>query len=119
VRKLEQELGVTVFERSRGEARVTPVGRRVIDQAYRILGEVTTLQTIAEQGKDELKGQLRLGVIYTVGPYLLPRLIPQLHASAPDMPLLLEENFTANLGQQLRNNELDAIIVAEPFTDAN
>src|SRR5699024_9988700 len=89
VRKLEQELGVTVFERSRGEARVTPVGRRVIDQAYRILGEVTTLQTIAEQGKDELKGQLRLGVIYTVGPYLLPRLIPQLHASAPDMPLLL------------------------------
>lgn len=119
VRKLEDELDVTLFERSRGEARVTPIGRRVIDQAYRVLGEVTTLQSIAEQGKDELKGPLRLGVIYTVGPYLLPRLIPQLHTTAPDMPLLLEENFTVNLSQQLRNNELDAIIVAEPFTDAN
>lgn len=119
VRKLEDELGVTIFERNRGEARVTPVGRRLIDQAYRVLGEVATLEAIAEQGKDELKGPLRLGVIYTVGPYLLPRLIPRLHKTAPDMPLLLEENFTANLAQQLRNNELDAIIVAEPFTDAN
>src|SRR5699024_3434578 len=118
VRKLEDELGVTIFERSRGEARVTPVGRRLIDQAYRVLGEVTTLESIAEQGKDELKGPLRLGVIYTVGPYLLPRLIPRLHTAAPDMPLLLEENFTANLSQQLHNNELDAIIVAETLDDA-
>src|SRR5699024_4748054 len=117
VRKLEDELGVTVFERSRGEARVTPIGRRLIDQAYRILTEVGTLESIAEQGKDELKGPLRLGVIYTVGPYLLPKLIPQLRTTAPDMPLVLEENFTNELSQQLRNNELDAIIVALPFDD--
>lgn len=117
VRKLEDELGVTVFERSRGEARVTPIGRRLIDQAYRILSEVGTLESIAEQGKDELKGPLRLGVIYTVGPYLLPQLIPQLRTAAPDMPLVLEENFTNELSQQLRNNELDAIIVALPFAD--
>lgn len=115
VKKLESELGVTVFERSRGEARVTPVGRRIIDQAYRILGEVDTLETMAEQGRDELKGPLRLGVIYTVGPYLLPHLIPQLTDSTPDMPLVIEENFTVNLTQQLRNNELDAVIVAMPF----
>ncbi len=117
VRKLEAELGVTIFERSRGEARVTPIGRRLIDQAYRVLGEVTTLESIAEQGKDELKGPLRLGVIYTVGPYLLPHLIPRLRQAAPEMPLVIEENFTGALAQQLRNNELDAVIAALPFTD--
>lgn len=115
VKKLEAELGVTVFERNRGEARVTPTGRRLIDQAYRILGEVGTLETMAEQGRDELKGPLRLGVIYTVGPYLLPHLIPQLRESTPDMPLVIEENFTGNLTQQLRNNEIDAVIVAMPY----
>src|SRR5680860_1376271 len=65
VKKLESELGVTVFERNRGEARVTPIGRRIIEQAYRVLGEVSALEAVAEQGRDELKGALRLGVIYT------------------------------------------------------
>lgn len=116
VKKLEAELGVALFERNRGEARVTPVGRRIIDQAYRVLAEVRTLESLAEQGRDELKGPLRLGVIYTVGPYLLPHLIPALRRLAPSMPLVIEENFTRLLGQQLRSNELDAIVVALPFT---
>lgn len=115
VKKLESELGVTVFERSRGEARVTPIGRRIIEQAYRVLGEVSSLEAVAEQGRDELKGPLRLGVIYTVGPYLLPHLIPRLREATPDMPLVIEENFTGTLTQQLRNNELDAVIVAMPY----
>lgn len=118
VKKLESELGVILFERNRGEARVTPVGRRIIDQAYRVLGEIGTLETIAAQGKDELKGPLRLGVIYTVGPYLLPHLIPTLRRLAPNMPLVIEENFTRNLGQQLRANELDAIVVALPYSQS-
>lgn len=115
VKKLEGELGVTVFERNRGEARVTPIGRRIIEQAYRVLGEVSALEAVAEQGRDELKGPLRLGVIYTVGPYLLPHLIPRLREATPDMPLVIEENFTGNLTSQLRNNELDAVIVAMPY----
>lgn len=115
VKKLESELGVTVFERNRGEARLTPIGRRIIEQAYRVLGEISTLEAIAEQGRDELKGPLRLGVIYTVGPYLLPHLIPALRSATPDMPLIIEENFTGALTQQLRNNELDAVIVAMPY----
>lgn len=115
VKKLETELGVTVFERNRGEARVTPIGRRVIEQAYRVLGEVDALESVAEQGRDELKGPLRLGVIYTVGPYLLPHLIPTLRETTPDMPLVIEENFTGALTQQLRSNELDAAIVAMPY----
>ncbi|HET7314566.1 MAG TPA: LysR substrate-binding domain-containing protein [Salinisphaera sp.] len=115
VKKLEGELGVTVFERNRGEARVTPIGRRIIEQAYRVLGEVSALEAVAEQGRDELKGPLRLGAIYTVGPYLLPHLIPRLREASPDMPLIIEENLTGNLTQQLRNNELDAVIVAMPY----
>ena len=116
VKKLESELGIVVFERNRGELRVTPIGQRIIDQAYRVLGEVTTLETIATQGQDELKGALRLGVIYTVGPYLLPNLIPTLRRHAPNMPLVIEENFTRNLSQQLRSNELDAIVISLPFS---
>jgi LysR family hydrogen peroxide-inducible transcriptional activator len=112
IRKLENELGVTVFERNRGEARVTPIGRRIIDQAYRVLGEVDTLEMMAEQGRDELQGPLRLGLLYTVGPYLLPHLIPHLGQTTPEMPLVIEENFIPTLIQQLRSNELDAVILS-------
>src|SRR5699024_6538067 len=70
IKKLETELGVTLFERNRGEARVTPVGGRIITQAYRVLSEVDVLEPLAERGRDELKGPIRLGMIYTVGPFL-------------------------------------------------
>jgi LysR family hydrogen peroxide-inducible transcriptional activator len=116
IRKLEYQLGVTLFERNRNEARPTPVGARIIEQARRVLAEVNTLENLAQHGKDELSGVLRLGVIYTVGPYLLPRLVPRLHEQAPGMPLVIEENFTAVLTRQLRQNELDAIVIALPFT---
>src|SRR5699024_9209321 len=71
---------------------------------------------IAQQGRDELDGCLRVGAIYTVGPYLLPHLVPRLRERAPRMPLIIEENFTATLSRQLRQNELDAIIVCLPFS---
>lgn len=118
IRKLEDQLGVTLFERNRNEARPTPIGERIIEQTRRVLAEAATLETLAQQGKDELSDVLRLGVIYTVGPYLLPRLVPQLRERAPDMPLLIEENFTAVLSRQLRQNELDVVIVALPFTQS-
>jgi LysR family hydrogen peroxide-inducible transcriptional activator len=116
IRKLEDQLGVTLFERNRSEARPTPIGERIIEQARRVLSEATVLESLAQQGKDELNGVLRVGVIYTVGPYLLPRLIPRLRERAPSMPLVLEENFTAVLSRQLRQNEIDVIIIALPFT---
>jgi LysR family hydrogen peroxide-inducible transcriptional activator len=114
LKKLEDELGVTLFERIRGEARPTPVGERIIAQARRVLAEARRIEDIAGAGKDELVGPLRLGAIYTVGPYLLPLLVPELRTSAPQMPLVIEENFTAVLLDQLRDNELDAAIVALP-----
>lgn len=114
LKKLEEELGVTLFERIRGEARPTPVGERIIAQAKRVLAEAKRVEDIAGEGKDELVGPLRLGAIYTVGPYLLPHLVPALRNSAPRMPLVIEENFTAVLLEQLRDNELDVAIVALP-----
>ncbi len=115
VKKLEEELGVILFERNRGEARPTPVGERIIAQARRVLAEAALVEDIAKQGQDELTGPLRLGAIYTVGPYLLPALVPLLRKRAPLMPLVIEENFTTVLLEQLRANELDVVAVAAPI----
>jgi len=115
VKKLEDELGVILFERNRGEARPTPVGQRIIAQARRVLAEAKLIEDMAREGGDELSGPLRLGAIYTVGPYLLPNLIPILRERAPLMPLVIEENFTVKLLEQLRDNELDVAILALPI----
>lgn len=106
-----------MFERGNNEVTVTPVGARIVEQAAHILELSTELKMLAQQGKDALAGPLRLGVIYTIAPYLLPKLIPQLHALAPQMPLLLEENFTAKLTEELKRGELDAIIISLPFDE--
>ena len=115
LKKLEEELGVTLFERIRGEAKPTQVGARIIEQARRVLAEAKRVEDIAREGKDELVGPLRVGAIYTVGPYLLPSLVPLMRESAPLMPLVIEENFTGVLLEQLRENELDVAILALPI----
>lgn len=117
LKKVEQRHGVILFERSSAEVRLTGVGEQIALQAERVLDEAAKLREIVEQGKDPLLGPLRLGVIYTIAPYLLPRLIPALHSRAPHMPLYLHENFTVNLAAQLRRGELDAIVVALPFAE--
>ncbi len=114
VKKLEDELGVILFERTRGEVKPTDVGQRIVGQARRVLAEVQAVEDLAREGKDELSGPLRLGAIYTVGPYLLPGLVPRLRAAAPNMPLVIEENFTVKLLEQLRDSELDVAILALP-----
>ena len=114
VKKLEDELGVILFERTRGEVRPTDVGARIVGQARTVLSEAKRVEDLAREGKDELVGPIRLGAIYTVGPYLLPGLVPVLRARAPEMPLVIEENFTATLLEQLRDNELDVAILALP-----
>jgi LysR family transcriptional regulator, hydrogen peroxide-inducible genes activator len=115
IAKLEEELGAQLFERGRRGVSLTPVGERVVAQAIRVLDEVARIKEIAQAGRDPLIGSLKLGVIYTVGPYLLPDLIPALHRLAPHMPLEVEENLTANLSERLKAGKLDAIIVAAPF----
>lgn len=115
IKKLEDELGVIIFERHQHEVTVTPVGEQIVRQAQQVLEQAKTIKLIAEEGKDPLKGRLRLGVIYTIGPYLLPRLIPILSRRAPDLNLIIDEDFTVNLAGKLRQGELDVIIVSTPF----
>ena len=117
IRKLEQELGVTLFERSRAEVRPTEIGQRVIEQAQRVLEEAGRVKAVAREGSDQLAGVLRLGVIPTVAPYLLPGLTLQLRKRAPAMPLEIEENMTARLDEQLRSGALDLILIALPFAE--
>lgn len=113
--KLEDELGVKLFERNKNEVLVTPRGQAIVEQAGRVLDEVAKIPHIARGARDELEGALRLGVIPTIGPYLLPDLVPILRKRAPAMPLAIEENLTGNLAPMLREGELDVLIVALPF----
>jgi LysR family hydrogen peroxide-inducible transcriptional activator len=117
VKKLEDELGVILFERSPQEVRVTPIGEQVVAQAERVLGAAAQLTEIASTGKNPLAGPLRLGVIYTIGPWLLPKLVPLLHEQAPEMPLLLEENYTHRLIEKLKAAELDVAVLALPLDE--
>ncbi len=117
VKKLEDELGVALFERGGSEVTVTPVGARIVEQAQRVLEEASTIKNLALQGKDELAGALRFGAIYTIGPYLMPQLIPIIHKRAPQMPLHIQENYTVRLGELLKNGELDLIVLSLPFEE--
>jgi len=117
VKKLEEELGVPLFERSRHKISATPVGERIIAQARTVLQESHNLISLAEAGKDPLGSVLAVGAIYTVGPYLFPRLVTRLQKLAPQMPLYIDESYTANLRGKLASGQLDAIFVALPFTE--
>ena len=117
IKKLEDELEVKLFERSANEVSVTPLGEEIVRQAQSVLEQAAAIKEIAKRGKDPLAGPLRLGIIYTIGPYLLPELVPQAIEQVPQMPLVLHENFTAKLLEMLRAGELDAAVVAEPFPD--
>lgn len=119
VKKLEEELGVALFERSKSAVQLTPVGEKVVEQARKVLEQASAIKEMANQGKDQLTSPLRIGAIYTIGPYLFPHLVPALQALAPQMPLYIEENFTAVLRRKLRSGELDAIIIALPFTESD
>ncbi|MEJ8852013.1 LysR substrate-binding domain-containing protein [Variovorax rhizosphaerae] len=117
IKKLEDELEVKLFERSAGEVTVTPLGEQIVQQAQSVLDQAASIKEIAKRGKDPLAGPLTLGVIYTIGPYLLPDLVRQNIARTPQMPLMLQENFTAKLLEMLRAGEIDCAIMAEPFPD--
>ncbi|MEY1660591.1 hydrogen peroxide-inducible genes activator [Isoalcanivorax beigongshangi] len=116
IRKLENTLGLTLFERRPREVRVTHDAEPVIAQAQRVLEQVELLEQLANTQRDQLAGPLRLGAIFTVAPYLFPVLVPRVRKAAPDMPLFIEENYTHVLRSKLERGELDAIIVALPFS---
>jgi LysR family hydrogen peroxide-inducible transcriptional activator len=117
IKKLEDELDVKLFERGGSEVSVTPLGDEIVRQAQAVIEQAAAIKEIAKRGKDPLSGPLRLGIIYTIGPYLLPDLVRHAIEMTPQMPLMLQENFTVKLLEMLRTGELDCAILAEPFPE--
>ena len=117
IKKLEEELELKLFERNASEVAVTPLGEEIVRQAQVVLEQAASIKEIAKRGKDPLAGPLRLGVIFTIGPYLLPDLVRQVIQRTPQMPLMLQENFTVKLLEMLRTGEIDCAILAEPIPD--
>lgn len=119
INKLEQELGTQIFERHSKEVRVTEIGEQLLLHARRALAETDEMVKLTTNKNHQLSSPLRVGAIYTIGPYLFPNLIPQLQKIAPEMPLIIEEDYTKHLKEKLREGSLDAIFVALPFSDTN
>ena len=117
IKKLEDELNVQIFERGTSEVSVTAVGEQIVAQAQRVLEQTLAIKEIAKSGKDPLVGPLRLGVIYTIGPYLLPTLVKHMIANVPQMPLMLQENYTVKLIELLKQGQIDVAIMALPFSE--
>lgn len=117
IRKLEEFLGVTLIERNNRQVLLTPVGERIIAQAARVLREADELVKMAQQARDPYGGQFRLGIIPTVAPYLLPRILPLIREQFPELEIQLVEAQTAVITRELRAGQLDAIILALPVED--
>ena len=115
IRKLQEELDVTLFERNRSDVTITPLGEKVIEQARVVLESAEEIKNIVSAEIDQLASPLNLGVIYTIGPYLLPHLIPEIKSNAPNMTLLISEDYTDVLAEKLRDGEIDAAILSLPF----
>lgn len=119
VKKLEEELDTAIFERTKTRVYPTPLGQKIVSQAQKVLEQSATIKDIASEGKNQLVSPLHIGAIFTVGPYLFPRLLPELQVLAKEMPLYVEETYTATLRRRIRQGDLDAILVALPFTEAD
>ena len=117
VKKLEEELGISLFERTKSRVRPTPTGERIILQAQQILEQTSAIKDLASEGKDQFSSPLSVGAIFTIGPYLFPYLIPKLRDTVREMALVIEEGYTATLRSRLRNGELDVVILALPFAE--
>jgi LysR family hydrogen peroxide-inducible transcriptional activator len=115
LQNLEAELGVTLIERLKGHVALTEIGHQVVAQVRRALDEIRRVELVAQVGRDPLHGDFRLGVIHTIGPYLLPELIGSLRRVAPDLTLYIEESMTALLADYLKYGTVDAAIIALPF----
>ncbi|GAB3707226.1 LysR substrate-binding domain-containing protein [Mariniluteicoccus flavus] len=117
LKKLEAELGVELIERGSRQVLFTAVGQRVVRRARRILAEADEIRSLARQAKSPLAGTVRLGAFPTLAPYLLPHVVSGLHQRFPDLELLLVEEKTESLLDQVRSGHLDAALVALPVTD--
>ena len=114
IKKLEEELGVTLFERSRGGTRPTAIGMEITEQARRVLRAAAEIRSLAQSAQDPLAGEFRLGLIPTVAPYLIPRFVARLRDALPKLSMVYREDITERLVADLEGGKIDAAILATP-----
>jgi LysR family hydrogen peroxide-inducible transcriptional activator len=117
IKKLERELGVELIERNHRHVMLTPAGERIVERARIILREVDVIRDLAERARDPESGTVRVGLFPTLGPYLLPHVVPKIRDRFPDLELLLVEETTDRVLQHLRDGSLDAGVLALPIND--
>ncbi len=115
IRELEQQLGVMIFERNRKSVLITPVGEKLLAQARTILGEVEDFVCLARAERGSLTGEIRLGVIPTIGPFLLPRMLCDLRQTYSKLRLYLKEEISARLASMLTQGKLEVLMLAFPY----
>jgi LysR family hydrogen peroxide-inducible transcriptional activator len=115
IKELEARLGITLFERSHRQVMLTPLGKEIATRAQRLLVDAEELVGLARNAQEPLSGPLRFGIIPTVGPYVLPSLLPQLGAALPKLKLYVREAPTAMLLDKLAGGELDILLAAIPY----
>ncbi|MFT4998846.1 MAG: LysR family hydrogen peroxide-inducible transcriptional activator [Flavobacteriales bacterium] len=117
IKKLEETLGVMLFERTNRRVMLTEAGQQIVIYAKRIIREVDAIHEIADSTRDPLAGKFRLGAFPTLATYIFPRIVPQVKASMPNLRLILMEEKTSQLIDQLHNGEIDAALLALPIQD--
>ena len=117
IKKLEDELGVAIFERGTRSVEVTPIGEAILEHARRILEQADAIRQLAQAHQDPLSGVLRIGAIPTLSPYLIPLILPGLKEQYPHLNLVLSEELTEPLLERLGRHEIDAALLATPVTD--
>ncbi len=117
IKKLEDELGVALFERSKKHVALTPLGEALLPNARRAVEEAEALAQLARASQDPLAGPLRLGVFPTLSPYLMPLVLAPLRRQHPQLKLVLTEELTERLLERLRRHELDAALIATPVQE--
>ncbi|MDA1371835.1 MAG: LysR substrate-binding domain-containing protein [Proteobacteria bacterium] len=115
IQELESQLGVIIFERTKKSVLITPLGERLLHQARLVLGTVEDFVSLAKSHEEALADEIRLGVIPTIGPFLLPHLLAELRKQYPKLKLYLKEDLSAQLVQKLQQGQLDLIILAFPY----
>lgn len=117
IKKLEEELGITLFERTKRSVETTHPGEAIVAQARRVLEQAEALQQLAQSHQDPLVGPLRMGAIPTLSPYLMPLILQPLQRQYPQMKLVLSEELTDTLLERLAKHEIDAALLATPVED--
>lgn len=117
IKRLEDELGIAIFERGKYGVLVTPLGIRVVELAGKVLDQAAQIKDVVNADPDQVGGPLALGTLPTIGPYLLPQFIPLLREIAPQLVLIVEEDNQTTLAAKLRDGELDTLLITAPFNE--